>query len=597
MTSADLLAALAGTDASAAHWAELVDRHGNRLWAVCRAAAGAGLADDAFQEGLIAIRHGAARFQPGTDPEASAVAWMVTVVHRRAINLVRSESRRSSHERSAMPIHLADQTSLASDDAVTAHLAMRALEQLPERHQLVIRLRLLGGLDAAQTASVLGCPAGQVRVRLHRALEILRARCLHAGAVMPSIAGLETCLHQAGSPPASLPASAQAIAITTFTAPGAVASGLSFGAIMTMSAIGCGIAATLVFTIMPSTSTPAAEPGVPLPVAAPPGPAPATPVASVPTPGWAAHTGTDAFGAWADLTVAGVTQRMRWIPAGTFMMGCPEVESQAAAQNRQLAYHDTDRGAARFIAPLHAVSLGTGYWLADSPVTQALWLAVMGRNPSAYPNGGDHPVEQVSWNDCADFFQRLNAHSGHPGATVPSEAQWEYACRAGTTTATYAGDLDCQGPFLSPTLAAIAWYAGNSAVDGSVAHACDPTDFALHVRAAPHPVKQKKPNAWGLYDMLGNVNAWCADWYGPADAAPASDPHGPSSGSQRLLRGGSWAGCPGDVRAATPSALDPARWGESLGVRICIPQPAAGASAGTEAPSPSTQSATVPQGF
>ena len=96
MTSADLLAALSGTAAGPAHWAELVECHGGRLWAVCRAAAGAGLGDDAFQEGLIAIRHGAGRFRPGTDPEASAVAWMGTVVHRRAINLVRRESRRGT---------------------------------------------------------------------------------------------------------------------------------------------------------------------------------------------------------------------------------------------------------------------------------------------------------------------------------------------------------------------------------------------------------------------------------------------------------------------------------------------------------------------
>ena len=259
MTSADLLAALASADASPAHWADLVERHGSRLWAVCRAAAGAGLADDAFQEGLIAIRHGAGRFRPGADPEASAVAWMVTVVHRRAIDLVRRESRRSTHESSAMPSNLADPTpATVEEDAASAHLAMRALEQLPERHQRVIRLRLLGGLDAAQTASVLGCPAEHVRVRLQRALDLLRSRCVQSGAVLPSVVELQRCIEHAASPATTLPASAKAIALISFTKPAGVTAGLSFGAIMAISSIGCALLATLIL-VVPMHSVPASE--------------------------------------------------------------------------------------------------------------------------------------------------------------------------------------------------------------------------------------------------------------------------------------------------------------------------------------------------
>ena len=261
MSSANLLAALARPDADSSHWAELVDIHGGRLWAVCCAAAGP-LAEDAFQEGLIAIRQSAGRFRPGPDPEASAVAWMVTVVHRTAIDQVRSEARRRKHESSHVPHEPAANPPPASDDAgpVSAQDAMRALEQLPERHRQVIRLRLLGGLDAAQTASVLGCPPDQVRMRLHRALDLLRGRCAVSGAVMPSVAGLEHCLHQAAMPPASLPSAAKAIALASFTKPAASA-GLSLGAIMAISSIGCAVVATLIVTVaMPMMAGTASEP-------------------------------------------------------------------------------------------------------------------------------------------------------------------------------------------------------------------------------------------------------------------------------------------------------------------------------------------------
>ena len=266
MMSSDLLVAL-GSAATPGDWAELVARHGTRLWAVAHAAAGAGLAEDAFQEGLIAIRQGAGRFRPGADAEASAVAWMVTVVHRTAIDLVRRESRRKRHETpvgptvEAMPMDSPAAHDAVGDVAPAVAAAMRALEQLPERHRQVIRLRLLAGLDVQQAASVIGCPATQVPVRLRRALTVLRRHCVpagaEAGAAAPSLAVLESCLHHAAVPPAALPVGMHGVALAAFTKPAAAAAGWSLGAIMAIMSLGCGAVATLIFAVvMPMAMVP-----------------------------------------------------------------------------------------------------------------------------------------------------------------------------------------------------------------------------------------------------------------------------------------------------------------------------------------------------
>ena len=246
MTSAAIIALLADAEASPEHWAELVRRHGTRLWAVCRAVAGADLADDAFQNGLITIRRRASRFRPGPDPESSALGWMVTVVHHCAIDLIRQESRRRTREGQHMPHEPpASATAEADRSAVTAQ-AMAALEQLPERHRQVIRLRLLGGLDAEQVAMAIGCPPEQVRVRLFRALQLLRSRCtVQLGAMSPI--ALAQRISQAAAPPHALPTSAQLIATTTFTTP--VVTGMSLGAIMAVSSISVSLLAAVTLTV------------------------------------------------------------------------------------------------------------------------------------------------------------------------------------------------------------------------------------------------------------------------------------------------------------------------------------------------------------
>jgi sulfatase modifying factor 1 len=242
-----------------------------------------------------------------------------------------------------------------------------------------------------------------------------------------------------------------------------------------------------------------------------------------PQPKWALVSGRDSCGQWADVQAGGVTQRMRWISPGTFTMGSPPGEA-----------HRLD------VESPHQVTLTRGFWLGDSACTQAMWQGVMGSNPAHFTGDPQRPVEQVSWEDVQLFMARFNGVVAGGGFGLPSEAQREFACRAGTT-----------GPFAGPALDAIAWHKGNS---GQQTHA----------------VKQKTPNAWGLYDMHGNVWEWCADIYAPYPLAAVTDPTGPPSGSVRVFRGGSWHYEGWGCRSANRSWDKPEFRGFVLGFRLCV---------------------------
>ena len=256
----------------------------------------------------------------------------------------------------------------------------------------------------------------------------------------------------------------------------------------------------------------------------------ATPKQEPDKPSWASVTGTDRFGTWADLTIpAGgtnpATQRMRLIPAGRFVMGSPDDEAGRNANE----------------GPLHKVTIAQPFWLFDTPCTQAFWQAAMGENPSHF-KGPARPVENVSYNDVAGFLRRLNDHIPGLNLALPSEAQWEYACRAGTTGATYAG--------LGSGLSDIAWWSENS-------------------NKETHDVKTKTPNNWGLYDMLGNVWELCADgWQDNYAAAPADGAARPANGTAyRVGRGGSWFDEARYVRSAARGWPDPSGRFDNLGFR------------------------------
>ena len=190
-------------------------------------------------------------------------------------------------------------------------------------------------------------------------------------------------------------------------------------------------------------------------------------------------------------------------PSGSFIMGSPfSEEGRSGNENRV------------------SVTLSKGFWMAKTEVTQTQWQAVMGNNPSSF-KGDDLPVENVSWEDAQKFIEKVNGSGVMPSGwklALPTEAQWEYACRAGESGAYSGGSVE-----------QVAWYEGNS-------------------DSETHPVGTKKPNAWGIYDMHGNVFEWCTDLYGETLPGGA-DPYG-SSGVDRVLRGGSWSFIAATCRAA-----------------------------------------------
>jgi formylglycine-generating enzyme required for sulfatase activity len=284
-------------------------------------------------------------------------------------------------------------------------------------------------------------------------------------------------------------------------------------------------------------------------------------------PLWVDSWGWDDHGAWVELAIrdsAGerVTQRLRWIPPGRFTMGSPPDEPGR--------YDDE--------GPPHEVTIRDGFWLFDTPCTQALWEAVMDGNPSRF-KGPDRPVEQVSWEDAQGFLRRINERIPGLDLVLPSEAQWEHACRAGTETALYTGPIEILGDANAPALDPIAWYRGNSGVDFELEDGWDSSDWRdvqyPNPKSGTHPVKGKQPNAWGLYDMLGNVWEWTQDtWHDNYIGAPADGAAWESgkAGAVRVIRGGSWGSDARDCRCACRGRDRPGDRSNGLGFRCARAQ-------------------------
>lgn len=280
-----------------------------------------------------------------------------------------------------------------------------------------------------------------------------------------------------------------------------------------------------------------------------------------PKPAWAAAAGTDEFGTWADIEVPAkrgrpAAQRLRLIPHGRFQMGSP----------------DDEPGRYTFEGPRHSVTIAEPFWLFDTPCTQALWEAVMGDNPSRFKSTL-RPVEQVSFHDAERFLAEVNQRLPGLNLTLPSEAKWEYACRAGTDTATYAGPIRILGTNNAPVLDKIAWYGGNSGegfeLDNGHNSSQWPEKQYNHKTAGTHPVRTREPSRWGLYDMLGNVWEWCEDnWHDRYQDAPADGPVWLSgSAARRVLRGGSWIHGARSVRAACRLGYVPSNRYDYIGFR------------------------------
>jgi formylglycine-generating enzyme required for sulfatase activity len=216
------------------------------------------------------------------------------------------------------------------------------------------------------------------------------------------------------------------------------------------------------------------------------------------------------------IDLGGATMKLVLLPAGKFMMG--EEEDQ------------------------HEVTISKPFYMGVTEVTQAQYEAVRGTNPSFFMSA-TNPVDTVSWNDATEFCKKLSEKT-RQAVRLPTEAKWEYACRAGSKTRFSFGDAE-EG------LGDYAWYRANSG-------------------STTHPVGQKKPNARGLFDMHGNVWEWCADWYGDYPKGAATDPQGPASGRFKFLRGGAWHSSPSHCRSAPRRISSPDIRSDRCGFRVVV---------------------------
>ena len=193
--------------------------------------------------------------------------------------------------------------------------------------------------------------------------------------------------------------------------------------------------------------------------------------------------------------------------------------------------------------PVTRVRISRAFYLGKHEVTQGEWAEVMKSQPSHFSDcGRDCPVESVSWEEAMEFVARLNAREVGERYRLPTEAEWEYAARAGMQADTFAGDLSIRKKHDAPALDRIAWYGGNSGVTYEKAESCSGWEGKQYAagRCGTHPVGKKAPNRYGLHDMLGNVNEWVQDWYGAYPGGSLTDPTGPTTGAKRVGRGGNW---------------------------------------------------------
>ncbi|MBF0451491.1 MAG: formylglycine-generating enzyme family protein, partial [Candidatus Magnetomorum sp.] len=252
------------------------------------------------------------------------------------------------------------------------------------------------------------------------------------------------------------------------------------------------------------------------------------------------------------------------IKAGEFMMGSPKNEPG----------RDDDE-------TLHPVRITKDYYIQTTEVTQGQWKAVMGKNPSYFSNCGDDcPVEQVSWNSVQEFIQKLNAMNSDMQFRLPTEAEWEYAARAGSQDALYTGPIQILGQNNAPALDPIAWYGGNSCVTYEGGWGCTVKDYSEWKEkqyecshCGTHPVAQKQPNKYGLYDMLGNVWEWTRDGYDDYPSDLQIDPTGSSDTSRLACRGGAWNGFARGCRLADRDGDSPAVEHNELGCRLVAVSP------------------------
>ena len=245
------------------------------------------------------------------------------------------------------------------------------------------------------------------------------------------------------------------------------------------------------------------------------------------------------------------------IEPGDFMMGATPDESAREVDHLK-----------------HQVTLTRSFYMQTTEVTQGQWKEIMDDNPSYFSScGSDCPVETVSWNDIQEFIRRINKKEGSDKYRLPTEAEWEYAARAGSTDPFYGDPLVIMEANRAPALSDIAWYSGNACSSGGSwetnIYATENIEGFFSTRTCgTHKVGKKSPNAWGLYDMLGNTWEWVQDFLGNYPSGLVNDPTGPSIGNEKVIRGGSWNSSAGYCMLYTRGYKEPYTRSNSIGFRL-----------------------------
>jgi RNA polymerase sigma factor (sigma-70 family) len=531
MTDAQLLADyFNGQDEAAL--ASLIKRHAPMVWGVCRRVLRNHQdVEDAFQATFLVFVRKAASI---TNKELLA-NWLYGVARQTALKARTTIARRNEREKqvTVMPEPAEAEEKLVSE---LRPLLDQELGLLPRDYRAMLVLCDLEGKTRQEAARCVGCPEGTVASRLARARTLLAKRLARHGLPV-SGAALAVVLSQesasAGVPAAVVNSTIKAAGLFVVgqSATGAISLkvlGLAEGVLKAMllkkrTTLAVAVVLTCMFGLVASAWVAAQTNSENAPQAEKAGPT------------IKALDGKDVkVKAPPREFTNHIGMKFVWIPPGSFIMGSPNPEKERQKGETQ-----------------HKVTLTKGYYMGVYPVTQEQWQQIMGNNPSDYKGEKNLPVEMVSWDDCQEFIMKLRGKDNKP-YRLPTEAEWEYGCRAGTKTPFHFGETISTDQ---------ANYNGNFKYGGGKIGVS---------RTKTTPVGSFPANAFGLFDMHGNVYQWCQDRYGDYPRNQVVDPKGPNDGKGRVMRGGCYYEPPRFCRSAYRTWADPEATFRSFGFRLCF---------------------------
>jgi RNA polymerase sigma factor (sigma-70 family) len=519
-------------DRDEAAFAALVLRHGLMVMGVClRAVRNHQDAEDAFQATFLVLVRKAASIAS----RELLANWLYGVAFNTAIKARASNIKRQAKEKQVteMPDPAMAERELWDDNLQT--LLDQELSRLPDKYRAPVILCDLEGKTRKEAAQVVGCPIGSLSSRLSRARTMLAERLARHGLAL-SGGSLAAVLAQNAQ--AYVPASV--VSSTTKAASFFAAGQAATGVISTRVAdLTDGVLKTMLLTKLKTVA--AMLMMLTMAVLA-------TAMLAWGQPGGTSNS-LDKPHAEAEKQAApaqpkdppkefknSIGMKFVWIKPGTFMMGTPKDEERGEIVNDETQCK---------------VTLTKGFYMGIYPVTQEQWQEIMGNNPSKFKGEKNLPVDTVSWDDCQEFIKKLREKDKKP-YRLPTEAEREFSCRAGTTTPFNFGDT-------------ISTDQANYDGDGVYGKGQRGVN-----RNKTTPVGSFPPNAWGLYDMHGNVLQWCQDWLGDYPKNDVVDPQGPEKGTLRVVRGGSWYGHPQYIRSAFRYSVEPGVRHDRCGLRVCF---------------------------